>query len=503
MKALAFFPLLFLLLLAPSAYGEQRFSTATEECLGCHATINPGIVSAWKKSRHAAVTPAEAFKVEGLDRKISSGDIGDEMKNVVVGCAECHTLDPKSHADNFEHNGHDVHVVVSPKDCAACHAVEAGQYQKNLMAQAHPNLTSNAVYQFLIDSVNALPAVKATPPAPAHKRDLTEAESCLYCHGTKLTVTGTTSRETELGSMDFPVIAGWPNQGVGRINPDGSKGSCSACHSRHEFSMETARKPYTCKECHSGPDVPAAKVYDASKHGNIFYSDNKHWDFQKTKWTVGQDFTAPTCAACHISLLVNTEGKVIANRTHEMKERLPWRLFGLVYAHPHPREADTTVIRNKDGLPLPTNFGGEVAEKFLLTADERTAARKRMQSVCLACHAQSWVDGHWERFLNTIESTNTSTLAATQIMGDVWARGLATNHAKGGNPFDESIERQWTDVWLLWANTVRLASAMGGGGDYGVFADGRYNLRKAVQAMKEWAESRQDAKAKAKPGSRK
>jgi hypothetical protein len=285
--------------------------------------------------------------------------------------------------------------------------------------------------------------------------------------------------------MDFPVISGWPNQGVGRINPDGSKGSCSACHSRHDFSIEMARKPYTCKQCHSGPDVPAYKVYDASKHGNLVAASSKEWDFKKARWTIGKDFAAPTCATCHISLLIDTEGKVIANRTHEMKDRLPWRIFGLIYAHPHPKEADTTIIRNKSGLPLPTDFGGGYSEKFLLTRDEISVAQQKMQSVCLGCHDKSWVDGHWSRLLNTIESTNSATLTATQIMLDAWKNGLATNHEKGGNPFDESIERTWTDIWLFYANSVRFASAMGGGGDYGVFADGRYQLRKSIQDMKE------------------
>jgi len=30
--------------------------------------------------------------------------------------------------------------------------------------------------------------------------------------------------------------ATWPNTGIGRVNPDGSAGSCSACHTRHRFS---------------------------------------------------------------------------------------------------------------------------------------------------------------------------------------------------------------------------------------------------------------------------
>ena len=107
--------------------------------------------------------------------------------------------------------------------------------------------------------------------ASAAANAATKAETCYYCHGTKLKVIGTETRDTEAaGELDFPIIEGWPNQGVGRINLDGSLGACSACHTRHAFSIEMARKPYTCKECHVGPDVPAFKVYAASKHGNIF-----------------------------------------------------------------------------------------------------------------------------------------------------------------------------------------------------------------------------------------
>lgn len=492
-----FLPVFFLLILSPCAYGQSKISDATRDCLNCHATITPGIVSSWEKSRHAVSTLAEALKLEGLDRKVSPGEPADELKSVAVGCAECHTLRPKAHADTFDHNGSAIHTIVTPQDCSVCHRVEAEQFQKNLMSHAHGNLTGNRLYQSLVEAINAVPAATKTPPqANAYGKSLTDADSCLYCHGTKIDVSGRASRETALGEMEFPVFAGWPNQGVGRINPDGSKGTCSACHSRHDFSIETARKPYTCKECHSGPDVPATKVYETSKHGNIFLSENKNWDFRKTPWSVGKDFTAPTCASCHISLLVDPEGKPIANRTHEIKDRLPWRIFGLVYAHPHPRDPDTTIIRNRDGLPLPTDFRRGNADKFLLTGKESEAARQKMQAVCLACHSRSWVDGHWTRFLNTIETSNSATFAATETMLEIWKLGLAKGYKAGGNPFDESIERTWTDIWLFYGNSVRFTSAMAGGGDYGVFADGRYRMRKSIQELREWFDARRAHKGR-------
>ena len=72
--------------------------------------------------------------------------------------------------------------------------------------------------------------------------------------------------------------------------------------------MQTARKPYTCKQCHVGPDVPVYKVYSASKHGNVFDSKQHEWDFSAVPWEIGGDFTAPTCAVCHVSLLVDPDG---------------------------------------------------------------------------------------------------------------------------------------------------------------------------------------------------
>ncbi len=467
------------------AYGETPISSSSEECLGCHATIHPGIVESWKKSQHASTTPAGAMAVEGLGRKVSAKEIPDELKNVSVGCAECHTLRAKEHKDSFDHNGHEIHVVVSPGDCRTCHVEESQQYDRNLMAHAYGNLVNNDLYQQLMLSINGSPVFEKGQIALKPSNAATDAESCLFCHGTRLQVTGKKARETSMGEMEFPTISGWPNQGVGRLNLDDTRGACTACHPRHDFSIETARKPYVCKECHVGPDVPANKVYETSKHGNIYSIKQSEWDFKNVPWNIGKDFTAPTCATCHISLLVDAEGKMVSQRTHEVRNRLPWRIFGLIYAHPQPREANVTIIRNKNGLPLPTDFEGNFASSFLMNQQEQTEATQAMQAACQQCHATSWVQGHWDRFLNSIEQTNSATLAATQIMQEIWKQGLAAGPGKGGNPFDEYTEKRWSDIWLFYANSIRFTSAMGGGGDYGVFADGRYQLIQAVKELEE------------------
>ena len=479
--------------MSSTLWAKAPISEDTETCLDCHKTLHPGIVEDWKQSRHAVITPAEAMKAKGLALKVSSQNVPGKFKDISIGCAECHTLRPQAHKDTFDHNEYNIHVVVSPKDCATCHAEEAEQFDRNLMAHAHGNLVHNSVYQHLVRSINSTLIFNKGKIELKNPHPLTGMESCLYCHGTKLEFKGLVTRETDAGELEFPVIEGWPNQGTGRINLDGSRGACSACHTRHKFSIEMARKPYTCKECHVGPDVPAYKVYEASKHGNIYSAHNKdkYWDFKSVPWKVGKDFVAPTCATCHISLLVNTDGDLIVERSHDVISRLPYRIFGLIYAHPHPKTADTTIINNKDELQLPTDFGGGHATKYLVADDEKNKRRLTMQATCMSCHDRSWVERHWVRFENTIKQTNEMTLTATRIMKKIWEMEYAAGLNKKMNPFDEYIEKKWCDNWLFYANSIRFASAMAGGGDFGVFANGRYHISKNVMELREWLLLRQ------------
>ena len=463
-------------------------SENTEACLACHTTLHPGIVSEWKKSRHGNTVPSEALKKNKLERRISNEKVSDLLSKNVVGCAECHTMNPEKHKDAFEHNGFNVHIIVSPSDCSACHPVEVQQYSKNLMSHAYGNLVNNPVYRGLADEVNGIKsfeAMKITFKPPDVETNL---DSCLYCHGSEVKVKGKKSRQTSMGEMEFPVLSSWPNQGVGRLNPDGSKGACTACHTRHQFSIEMARKPSTCSECHKGPDVPAYAVYEVSKHGNIYNSLGKEWNFNAVPWILGKDFTAPTCATCHVSLTVNQESEeVVAERTHQMNDRLAWRLMGLIYSHAHPKSPDTAMIKNKSGLPLPTELTGEPVPQFLIDSKEQGKRNATLQKICLPCHSTQWVKGQFTRFENTIRTTNAMTLTATKILLSAWEKGAAKGLAQKDSIFNEAIERKWVEQWLFYANSTRFASAMMGA-DYGVFANGRWHLGKNIQEMIDWLE---------------
>lgn len=458
-------------------------SEETETCLSCHRQLHPGIVEDWEKSRHSRVTPKLGISKEPLSRRISAVNVPEPLTNTVVGCYECHSQNPDKHKDNFEHVGFKINVVVSPNDCKICHPVEAEQYSKSKKANAYANLMKNPVYHSLTSTITGIKKWDNGKIIAQSPTDSTLHETCLGCHGTKVEVIGTKEVDSDMGTLTIPVLSNWPNQGVGRLNPDGSKGACTSCHPRHSFSIEIARKPYTCGQCHIGPDVPAYSIYMSSKHGNIFASKFHDWDFSAVPWKLGKDFQAPTCAVCHNSLIADPTGKeVIVERTHDFGSRLWVRLFGLIYSHPQTKSGETTGIKNKDGLPLPTAFTGELAAEGLIDSAEQELRKKNMVKICHSCHSLSWVEGHFARMTKTVQETDEMTLTATKIMLAAWEKGVEDKT----NPFDETIEKLWVKHWLFFSNSIRLASAMTGAQDYATFKDGWWDLALNIELMKDW-----------------
>ncbi len=472
-------------------------SKETEACLGCHRIYTPGIVEDWLRSLHSKTTPASALKKPELEKRISAKKVDPGRENVVVGCYECHSLNPDKHMDNFDHMGYKINVVVSINDCSTCHPAEAKEYSGSKKAHAVGNLKKNPVYNTLVETIISKKEVKDGKVIQLESSHLTQKETCFSCHGTDVKVEGLKEVETKLGKIKVPNLRNWPNQGVGRLNPDGSMGACTACHPRHSFSIEIARKPYTCAQCHLDPDVPAWNVYKESKHGNIYFSKYQEWNFNAVPWKAGKDFQTPTCATCHNSLITAPDGKtVIAQRTHDFGSRLWVRLFGLVYSHPQPVHGDTSVLRNKDGLPMPTAFTGEVAAEGLISKEEQMKREGAMKNICNTCHGTSWANNHFAKLDNTIKEVDSMTLAATLLLVDAWKNNLAEGLPHGKNPFDETIEQLWIRQWLFYGNSIKYASAMTGAPDYATFKNGWWNLTENLQHMKDWIELKKKAKGK-------
>ncbi len=462
-----------------------NFSEETEACMECHNIYNPGIVEDWLMSRHSKNTPETASKRPPLERRISSKDVPKKIQKIAVGCYECHSLNGSNHKDHFDHFGFKINIIVSPHDCKMCHTLEVNQFMDSKKAHALNNLKENSIYNALVETITCVKEVKDGKVIHRTASENTRSETCFACHGTKVLVNGTKKIATELGEIEIPNLVNWPNQGVGRMNPDGSHGACTACHPRHSFSIEIARKPYTCSQCHLEPDLPAWNVYKESKHGNILLSKNHKYNWDHIPWVVGKDFRAPTCSTCHNSLLVNTDYEEIISRTHNFGDRLWIRIFGLIYSHPQPKSGKTYLIKNKEGLPLPTTFSGELASEYLINREEQMKHQTNMKRVCQSCHNTDWINQRFARLDSSIKETDEMTFAATQLLLKAWDIGMEDQ----SNPFDETIEQKWILQWLFYANSVRYGTAMMGP-DYSTFKNGWWELTKNLQSMKDSLQSK-------------
>jgi hypothetical protein len=374
-----------------------RANATTDPCIDCHNTagILEEITLDWQKSKHA-------------------------QNN--VSCIDCHEADPGD-PDAMSHAGGTYLIthVVSPKDCSAptCHPNEAAEFEQSLHS------FGGVYYEYLFDR-EKLPFLESQIEGAYLVRDGDEIEhaatlrGCQACHGTNM---------TGKNIDDWTV---WPNNGIGRINPDGSRGSCSACHTRHSFSIAEARHPETCGQCHMGPDHPQIEIYMESKHGNIYSSEGDTWNWSKNDWVAGVDYRAPTCAGCHMSGIPDNDD---VNTTHDVSSRLSWELEPAV-----SRRTDN--IANSLGVPF--SDGSTWQEK-----------QGRMKDVCKQCHSKIWVDNYYEQSDLAIELYNEQYNSTLEIVKELYDEGLLTSEA-----FDEPIEFKIYEMWHHEGRRARMGAVM-------------------------------------------
>ena len=343
---------------------RPQVSAEGQTCLDCHSSSTPGIVQQWRESSHA-------------------------KKN--VDCYSCHKANENDPA-TFEHYGRRIAVIVTPNYCGRCHAKEQQQF-----AQSH----HAAAAQFIGSLDNMLGEVVEGGPAAAN--------GCRQCHGSEV-------KYLKDGKFDPDT---WPNSGIGRVNPDGSKGSCAACHGRHSFSSAVARQPENCGKCHLGPDHPQIEIYNESKHGIQFRANVNKMNLDAHPWVVGKDYSAaPTCATCHMSATSNQPV------THDVGNRISYTLRPAIS------------IKQKDW------------EK----------KRASMQDVCSNCHATGWVENFYKQYDNTIDLYNEKfAKPAKSIMDKLYAANKLTK-----TPFDERLEWTYYEMWHHQGRRARMGTAMMG-----------------------------------------
>ena len=176
-------------------------------------------------SLHSQVTPGEALKKRPLERRVSSENIPDSLKGVVVGCYECHSLNATNHTDNFEHFDYHINVVVSPPDCQVCHAVEAQQFGDSKKAHALGNLQKNPVFHTMVESITSVADIKDGKVTPAGSSDQTKNETCYGCHGSRVEVVGTRKLTLNWASVVAAQVEQLAESGRGPGEPGRQPGS--------------------------------------------------------------------------------------------------------------------------------------------------------------------------------------------------------------------------------------------------------------------------------------
>jgi hypothetical protein len=366
----------------------RSMSKEAVACIECHKKEHPGLFADWAGSRHASanITCLDCHQAQEHDADVS----------------RAHYKQYERGDQPYGKSAYRVPVsgVVTPKDCSRCHPDESREYA----GSKHAN-TAEIIWKidkWLIDGMNS---------------ELERQSGCLVCHGTVL--------KTKNGELDPST---WPNAGVGRVNLDGSKGSCSSCHTRHRFPVMEARKPEACGQCHLGPDHPQIEIFMESKHGDIYtaHGDDYNWNAAPGTWTPGVDYRAPTCAGCHLS------GSGSVATSHDVTLRLAWELQAPLTVRPQDFEA----------FPAKTNHEEE---------------RGRMKAVCLACHGNKWVDDHFTKLDSVVAEYNDVYFKpAKKMLDDLYAKELMEPRPF----FDEELEVEYYELWHHEGRRARMGSAM-------------------------------------------
>jgi hydroxylamine dehydrogenase len=410
------------------ARGEEK--RTGEACEACHLKHSPALVAEWKRSLHA-----------------QNG----------VGCVDCHGA-KEGEPDAWKHFGVFVSALVTPRDCAECHEEESAEFATSHHAKAGEILAS-------LDNVLA----EKVAGTPTNKADA--VNGCWQCHGSmirfKRDEKGAIVRQGEEGQ---PVIdpTTWPNTGIGRMNPDGSRGSCNACHPRHSFDAKIARAPENCGKCHMGPDHPQIEIYNESKHGIAFQSNRDRMALDKDgAWVLGKDYSAaPTCATCHIGSHMTEKGEVVG-RSHDVGERISWTLRPVISTKLNLVTFEDGYKEDyPEGRALPkigetVDTGEKIVENEQLVTKKVPrkvksittweARRAKMQAVCLNCHSQSHVDGFYQQFDDLVTLYNEKFAKPAQaMMDDLIKDGVLKKDA----PFEHEV--QWI-FWELWHHEGRRA----------------------------------------------
>ena len=340
------------------------FVRASGKCAECHARLQYSVVHEYEMSTHA--------------RK-------------GVNCLDCHQ--PAAGQDKLDHHGFVIAKHLTAGNCRSCHEQE---YQEFLRSR-HAAPSWAAVYgekalrpEQVAFSEQYQPGGTRRPPHPFVVAEGASAmtSGCEQCHS------------------------------IGKPNDDGTIGTCTACHSRHTSSVELARLPSTCGQCHMGPDHSQMEIYNESKHGVMFAAQRNILNLKAPpKLLTTRDMFVPTCATCHMS---GINGLKV---THDPSDRLSWFL------------------------------AAEISTK----RPNYARAQAAMKQVCVQCHTAATIDRVYAQAEQVIATTNSRVAHAKEIVTSLRADGSLK-----GPPFSNPVDFLYFDLWHYDGRTSKHGAFMGG-----------------------------------------
>lgn len=333
-------------------------------------------------------------------------------------CAECHTHQQHSIVHEYELSAHARKGIT----CLDCHQPAAGQEAvphhsftiSKKLTSANCRSCHERIYQQFLRSRHAAPSWAAV-----HGEKSIPAEHVAFSE--QFHPGGCKRPANPLVRLEGPaaVTSGCATcHSIGQPNSDGTIGTCTACHTRHTSSIEIARLPTTCGQCHMGPDHSQIEIYNESKHGVIFTAQKHLLNLAcPSERLTTREMFIPTCATCHMSGLNNLK------MTHDTSERLSYLL------------------------------AAEISPKRPGYAQAQAA----MKEVCTQCHTRPLVDRIYAEAENVVESTNQKVKAMSDIMESLRKDGILE-----GEPLSQPIEFLYFDLWHYYGRTAKHGAFMGG-----------------------------------------
>ena len=353
-------------------------------------------------------------------------------------CIDCHRMTTPKMVESWARSKHATVKV----DCLACHGAQAGDwdYKEHYVGAiaTHPtagdcaDCHSREYEEFSRSKHSALSMIyfSASFDRNVFEPTIATKHGCQECHN------------------------------IGHFWPDESVGECDACHPKHSFDVAVARNPYTCGECHIGPDHPHIEIWEESKHGNVFMSNQRNWENLGYEEKTGEPppFDAPTCTTCHMDATVNLPA------THDVGARMAWET------------QSPWTIRTTEA------WGGG------LSWEEK---RANMAATCLQCHAQPFVDRYFlvgdlsALQYNEIYREGKRWLAAMDEAGIILTAGFEGLAPFGVAGYDDVPEEISYHIWHHEGRRYRHGALMMGA-DYTQW-HGIWDLQKDMVEMIRYA----------------